>query len=190
MLSHTTSAAPLSALDAETRNALSTLLALPIAPLRTSATPEEFDHMEALIREAEAVEGVVDLQTGNHHADDNRIYGRSIVLPANKVTLGGTHRQGSLSIVVGDITVLTETGFKRLTGIHVVSALAGHKRIGFTHAETFWLCVSINPTGGADVAAIEDVLCVESERLQSRRTPHAMLADEADDRITHVEAAQ
>lgn len=138
--------------------------------LTATPTREQFAAIEAYMNEIENDRGhVIDLQTADHFADDNRLYGRSVRIPADHVLLGGTHRQGNLSIVVGDITVLTDDGPLRLTGIHVVPALAGHKRIGVTHAETFWLSVHVNPTSGCDIHAIEDALCAESGRLMTRR---------------------
>jgi hypothetical protein len=139
--------------------------------LTAQPTPEQFAAIETFMNEIEHERGhVIDLSTEHFFADDDRLYGRSVRIPAEHVLLGGAHCQGTLSIAVGDITVQTESGPKRLTGIHVVPALAGHKRIGVTHADTFWLCVCINPTGGTDVKAIEDALCVEATRLMTRRT--------------------
>lgn len=143
-----------------------------VDPLALTAQPtsEQFAAIETFMNEIEHERGhVIDLSTEHFFADDNRLYGRSVRIPAEHVLLGGAHCNGTLSVSVGDITVLTDDGPRRLTGIHVVPALAGHKRIGVTHAETFWLCVSLNPTQGTDVKAIEDALCAESSRLMTRR---------------------
>jgi hypothetical protein len=148
---------------------------LDFTTLTAQPSPEQFAAIEAYMREIEQKRGhVLDLATTDHFADNDRLYGRSVLIPADTVLLGGTHQCGSLCIAVGDITVLTEAGPRRLTGVSVVPTLAGLQRIGVTHADTFWISVHVNPTSGNDVAAIENALCVEAERLMTRRAPEAL----------------
>jgi hypothetical protein len=153
-----------------TRMQVSTHSADSSALLSTNPTPEQLAQLEALMLSVESVKGVVDLRTQHHHADGNRLYGRSILLPADHVLLGGEHTAGCLIVCVGDITVTTDDGPVRLTGINVLPGKPGSQRVGHAHTDTFWLTVHVNPTAADNVAAIEDALCPQAERLMSRRT--------------------
>lgn len=112
----------------------------------------------------------VDLRT--RHEVSGGVYARTIYIPAGTVLTGATHKKDHINIVVGDITVSTDDGMKRITGHHVLPTKAGMKRGGFAHADTVWTTVC--HTELTDIAAIEDELVVESDQLQTRTMALAM----------------
>lgn len=107
----------------------------------------------------------VDLRT--EQALSGGVYARTIHIPAGTVLTGATHKKDHINVVIGDITVSTDDGMKRLTGYHVIPTKAGMKRAGFAHADTVW--TTLCATELDDFAAIEDELVVESDRLQTRQ---------------------
>ena len=106
----------------------------------------------------------VDLQT--QHKLSGGMYARTIFIPAGTVLTGATHKRDHINVMVGDITVSTDEGMRRLTGFNVLETKAGMKRCGFAHADTQW--TTISRTDLVVVEDIEDELVVESERLQTR----------------------
>lgn len=106
----------------------------------------------------------VDLQT--EHKLSGGMYARTIFIPAGTVLTGATHKRDHINVMVGDITVSTDEGMRRLTGFNVLETKAGMKRCGFAHADTQW--TTISRTDLTVIGDIEDELVVESERLQTR----------------------
>lgn len=102
----------------------------------------------------------------SHHFAEG-LYAREITIPADTTLTGAEHSCEHLNICIGDITVWTEDGMKRLTGIHVIRSLPGAKRVGYTHAETRWITVHANPRNEADIARLEAML-VPNQRLLER----------------------
>jgi len=106
------------------------------------------------------------VQLATTHALAGPVYARTIFIPAGTLLTGLVHRADHVNISVGDITVLTDTGMRRLTGHHVIPTKAGAKRAGYAHADTHWTTVSY--TTQTELGAIEDELVEDAERLQSR----------------------
>lgn len=106
----------------------------------------------------------VDLQT--QHKLSGGMYARTIFIPAGTVLTGATHKRDHINVMVGDITVSTDEGMRRLIGFNVLETKAGMKRCGFAHADTQW--TTISRTDLVVIEDIEDELVVESERLQTR----------------------
>ncbi|HNB45147.1 MAG TPA: hypothetical protein PLL72_13180 [Burkholderiaceae bacterium] len=137
-------------------------LLLPGAPTR-----EQIVRFEELLLQAEAQGHGVELGTWHHFADG--LVARTILIPAGTVLTGAAHKAEHLNIAVGDITVWTEAGMRRLTGHHVLPSQPGAKRVGYAHADTWWTTVHANPKNERDVSVLEDTLVEDSGRLQSRR---------------------
>lgn len=135
---------------------------LPATPSR-----EQIEGFEGLLLEAEAGGAGVELDTWHHFADG--LVARTIRIPAGTVLTGAAHKAEHLNIAVGDITVWTEAGMRRLTGHHVLPSLPGAKRVGYAHADTWWTTVHANPDNLRDVQALEDALIADAHTLQSRR---------------------
>ena len=139
------------------------LSVLPDVPTR-----EDIEAFGQFLQSLEPEHGVVDISTMHHHAEG--LYGRSVVIRAGTFLVGLPHKAGHLNVCVGDITVWTEQGRRRLTGAHILSSPAGAIRVGFAHVDTTWLSVHRNDTGTTDSQALEETLVHHADRLMSRRT--------------------
>lgn len=96
-----------------------------------------------------------------------RMAARAIFIPAGTLLTGVLTNIDNISVMVGDITVTTETDPVRLTGFHILPASAGCKRAGIAHADTWW--ATLHHTDLTDIAAIEEEMTDEPENLQTRR---------------------
>lgn len=128
---------------------------------------EQIERFEGVLLQVEQQQGGIELETWHHFADG--LVARTILIPAGACLTGAVHKAEHLNIAHGDITVWTEQGMRRLTGYHVLPALPGAKRVGLTHAPTYWTTVHLNPANERDITALEDALVEDSHRLQSRR---------------------
>jgi hypothetical protein len=92
---------------------------------------------------------------------------RTIFIPAGTLLTGVLTNCDNLCIVMGDITVTTREGPRRLTGYTVLPAFAGFKRAGIALADTWW--TTIHHTELTDRAEIENEMSAEADQLQTRR---------------------
>lgn len=142
--------------------------------LRTSLEANARSDMQPVVDRLDAVRRLesslmdlpqVDLST------ENLVHGgmcaRTILIPAGTVLTGAMTNMDNVCVVCGDIEVTTDEGVKRLTGYHVLPAMAGAKRAGVAFADTWW--TTIWPTALTDIEAIEDEATSESHLLQTRR---------------------
>ncbi len=130
--------------------------ALPRMPTR-----EQIATLEAYILSGEQVE------TPTTHYFAPGLYARQMFIPAGTVLTGAVHKTEHLAIFVGDITVWTEGGMKRLTGHHTFVSQPGAKRVGFAHADTW--CTGFFPSDKTDVAELERDLVENPHLLQCNR---------------------
>lgn len=130
-------------------------------------TREQIESLGAFLESIEGGHPAPDISTAHYFVGE--VYGRSVTIPAETFLVGLPHKADHLNVCVGDITVWTERGRERFTGAHVVKGRAGQMRVGFAHADTTWLSVHANHTGGEDLAAIEASLIENPDRLLSRR---------------------
>lgn len=101
------------------------------------------------------------VETPIRHYRVGRLYAREMFIPAGTVVVGKIHAGESLSICsMGDISVMTELGAKRIQAPFTTEALAGIKRVGFAHSDTVW--VSIHETDCETIEEIEAALTVKS----------------------------
>ena len=101
-----------------------------------------------------------------HHEVFGGLYTRTGCIPAGVAFTGQVHKHDHINIVVGDISIVTESGLLRLTGYNVLPTKAGSKRVAFTHSETYW--TTILATDLTDVQAIEDWAVEDSNKLTTR----------------------
>lgn len=101
------------------------------------------------------------------HVIQNGMCARTIFIPAGVAATGALSRIDTINIFIGDITVTTNDGTRRLTGYNVLPGSAGFKRAGITHADTWW--TTVWPTQLTDIDEIMAEYTGESERLLSRR---------------------
>ena len=95
------------------------------------------------------------------------MYARTVFIPAGTVLTGALTLQDNVCVMHGGITVTTDDGPQVLEGFHVLPALAGSKRAGVAHLDTWW--TTLWTTDLEDVGAIEESLTPEADRLQTRR---------------------
>lgn len=101
------------------------------------------------------------VETPIRHYKVGRLYAREMFIPAGTVVVGKIHSGESLSICsMGDISVMTELGVKRIKAPFTTEAMAGIKRVGFAHSDTVW--VSIHETEAESIEDIEAELTVKS----------------------------
>jgi len=136
--------------------------------LPSCPTRDQIDRFEQLIFEHAAANGEATIPT--QHVQVSGLYGRSVMIPAGTVCTGAPHKAEHLAVCVGDVSVWVEdTGVLRLTGVHILPAQVGTKRVVFAHADTVWFTVHRNDTGSTDVRVIEDTLVEHADRLATRR---------------------
>lgn len=95
------------------------------------------------------------------------LYAREMFIPAGTVLTGAVHKVKHLAVFVGDITVWTDEGMKRLTGHHTFVSEAGAKRAGYAHADTY--CTGFFVTDKTDIRELEEELCEDADRLLCNR---------------------
>ena len=106
------------------------------------------------------------------HCFGNKVYVREMTAPKGSIIIGKMHKFKQVNIVVkGDISVLTEDGWKRMKSGDMFESPAGIKRALVTHEETVW--TTICGTEETDVDKAEDALTIGSyqEFLQYKGDP-------------------
>lgn len=96
-----------------------------------------------------------------------KVSARAMLIPADTVLTGAETNLDNLCIVLGDITVTTDEGPRRITGFDMLPANRGAKRVGHAHADTWW--ITVHHTLLTDVRDIEDEMTDESAMLARRR---------------------
>lgn len=95
------------------------------------------------------------------HYFSNGVYVREMFAPKDSVIIGKMHKFSQVNIVVkGDISVLTETGWKRLQAGATFESPAGIKRAGYCHEDTVW--TTICGTQETDIDKVEEALTIGS----------------------------
>lgn len=112
------------------------------------------------------------------HVINNGMCARTIFIPAGVMATGALSRIDTINVFIGDISVVTNDGTRRLTGYNVLPGSAGFKRAGITHADTWW--TTVWPTTLTDIDEIMAEYTAESEHLLSERQSKMIAADHAD----------
>ncbi len=94
-----------------------------------------------------------------HHFSKG-LYARELFIPKHTIIVGKIHKYENLNTMMGDISVLTEDGIKRLTGLHTFTSPPGVKRVGWTHEDTTWICY--HATEETDLDKLEDELIAKT----------------------------
>ena len=132
-----------------------------LALLSSMPTPDKVRELEAQLIYLPQVD------LGTQHLIHGGIYARTVLIPADTVITGALMAVDNVCVMCGDITVTTDAGTQRLTGFHVLPAIAGFKRVGVAHADTWW--TTLIPTQLTNTHDIEDAATHEASSLQSRR---------------------
>jgi hypothetical protein len=102
------------------------------------------------------------------HYQAKGLYAREITIPKGTLLTGKIHMEEHLNVISqGDISVLTESGIKRIKAPAVIVSQPGIKRIGYAHEETKW--ITIHACTETDIEKIEDLLVVNSFAEFERR---------------------
>jgi hypothetical protein len=94
-----------------------------------------------------------------HHFSKG-LYARELFIPKHTLIVGKIHKYQCLNTMIGDISVLTEDGVKRLTGVKTFTSPPGVKRVGWTHSDTMWICY--HATEETDLDKLEDELIAKT----------------------------
>ena len=91
------------------------------------------------------------------HKFSDGLYYREILIPKGCRLAGRLHKQSDMNVVYyGDIDILTEFGFKRVTGQCSFPGKAGIKQVGIAYEDTLW--ATIHHTHLTDLKEIEAAL--------------------------------
>lgn len=90
------------------------------------------------------------------------LYAREITIPKGTLLTGRVHKTEHLNFCVGDITVWTEDGMKRIRGHATLVSRPGTKRVGYAHEDTVW--TTVHATEETELEKLEAEL-IEPERM-------------------------
>ena len=130
------------------------------------------DMIEKLFVIEAALKQMPQVEVPLRHCFGNKVYVREMTAPKGSILIGKMHKFKQVNIVIkGDISVLTEDGWKRLKSGDMFESPAGIKRAGFTHEDTVW--TTICGTEETEVEKAEDELTIGSyqEFLQYKGNP-------------------
>ena len=130
------------------------------------------DMIEKLFVIEAALKQMPQVEVPLRHCFGNKVYVREMTAPKGSILIGKMHKFKQVNIVIkGDISVLTEDGWKRLKSGDMFESPAGIKRAGFTHEDTVW--TTICGTEETEVDKAEDELTIGSyqEFLQYKGNP-------------------
>lgn len=91
-----------------------------------------------------------------HHFADGQ-YAREIFIPKHSIVIGKIHKHAHPNVIsLGDVTVVTEFGIKRMKAPLTFVSQPGTKRALITHEDTIWTTNHLNPTNTKDLLIIEE----------------------------------
>jgi hypothetical protein len=118
-----------------------------------SGVREKIDHLEAEMMK------LPQLEIPPVHYFAKGLYAREIFIPAGTLLTGKIHKTEHLNIVSkGDISVVTESGIKRIVAPLTMVSQPGTKRVGYAHADTVWTTIHPNISNERDLDKLEEEL--------------------------------
>ena len=81
------------------------------------------------------------------------VYMREVTLPPGTLAVGRIHRHDCMAIVVGDVSIMSERGPMRVTGMKVFHSFPGAKRVAYAHQTTRW--ITIHATDERNIEKLE-----------------------------------
>lgn len=129
-------------------------------------TRERIFDLQAAIAEMPQVECPV------RHFFAGGLYAREMFIPAGTCAVGKIHRHDQITMVLGDITIVTPGQEPvRINSCEPFVSPAGIKRAAFAHVDTFITTFHANPDDLRDVDALEAALIAPSfEALEADNT--------------------
>lgn len=126
------------------------------AELDAASMRAEVTRLEEFIRMGDQVEMPV-----THHFAHG-VYARELFIPKGTVLTGKIHKYSQVNIMSkGELSVLTETGVKRVKAPFTIVSPAGTKRIAYAHEDTVW--TTVHGTKETDLEKIESHFIAQSE---------------------------
>lgn len=89
------------------------------------------------------------------------LYCRELFLPAGAAAVGSIHRHSHIAMVLGDITIYSLEGLRRITGCETFVSPAGVERAVFVHADTWVTNIHPNPTDEQDIDKLEQMFVTD-----------------------------
>ena len=124
-----------------------------MAEFSTAMNAMNGDMIEKLFAIEEVFKQMPQVEMPVRHCFGNKVCVREMTAPKGVIIIGKMHKYKQVNIVVkGDISVLTEDGWKRLTAGEMFESPAGIKRAGFTHEDTVWTTICGTEETDADKA--------------------------------------
>lgn len=112
------------------------------------------------LQQAVATLPQVELETRHYWADG--LYCRELLRPAGTVIVGKVHRKEHLYMVIsGEVTVVDESGSRRLKAPTILVSKPGTKRAVFAHVDS--ICCTVHATALRELEAIEQELIEPDE---------------------------
>ncbi len=96
-----------------------------------------------------------------HHFAEG-VYARELHIPKDTILTGKIHKYSQLNILSkGEISVMTETGIKRVKAPFAIVSPPGTKRIAYAHEDCVW--TTVHGTYEKDVDKIEEHFIAQNE---------------------------
>ena len=97
------------------------------------------------------------------HSFAEGVYIRELFIPKGNICIGALHKDSYTNIILyGDMSIITDEGFKRITGASTVISPPMTKRFGYSHADTMWVTVHPNPTNSTNIEELEAEIHLKS----------------------------
>jgi quercetin dioxygenase-like cupin family protein len=127
---------------------MSNVIELPVKIDMAESRAKVFALERAMVREFSTIDLPV------KHYFSQGVYARELFIPKGTVLTGHIHKYTQLNVLVmGDMTVQTEDGPKRVKPPFVVVSPAGIKRAAYAHEDSIWL--TVHGTDETDLEKIE-----------------------------------
>jgi hypothetical protein len=95
------------------------------------------------------------------HTFAHGLYIREITMPAGILIVTKLHKYSHAAFILqGDVSIMEETGPRRVSAPASFITPAGTKRVVFTHSETIW--ITVHATDKTDIKEIEEEIIAKS----------------------------
>lgn len=122
---------------------------------------EKIARLEGALNQTEGHLGPDPFPLKHHFAPG--LYGREIIAPKGMLIVTKLHKtEHFVFLLKGDVSILSEEGVKRVTGPCMMVSPVGAKRAVYTHKDTVWINVHVNPSDTKDLEKLEDELIAKN----------------------------
>lgn len=122
-------------------------------------------------------ENLIDLPVKHHFAPG--LYSRELFIPKGVTLTGMIHKTEHICVLsMGEVSVYTEDGMKRLKASSVVHSMPGIKRVLFAHEDSVWINFHHNPTNEQDPEKIEEIFTVKTFEELEFKEPKKLIGGE------------